>query len=108
VIAHQLESTIPTTAAVTERLQIIEERYGVSLKFWLSFEPNAAGVMGIRVLGTGSGELFDLLGPDDGVVSSVVSSGWAGSILPSLWYILNELERRFWQVESHRTTRPSL
>jgi hypothetical protein len=95
---NRLQGLRPTAKNCYDLLTLIEASYDCSLKFWLSIESPKEGLHEYWLYTSGSGDIFDRLGPTGGLAHSRVSEAWQGSIYPALWANLLDLESQFSKV----------
>lgn len=82
----------PTRQSCFAYMRELEDYYGISIKFWVSWLPNTANGPSLELHLTGSGQVFDELLPSKGRTLSRIIDGQNGSLYSPMWSTLVQLD----------------
>lgn len=102
------QQVVPTQFRCIAYLQWVEQAFDVSLKFWIQIDRPSGSYKPIALYCAGSGEIFDLLSPREGVVKSPILTADNGSVYPAMWACLTVLENALTTLGRPKVARPPL
>lgn len=82
----------PTSSTVGARVLLLEEKYSICIKFWLSLEQDRNDQHYFAVHVAGSGDIFDHLPGAAGQARARVVGAFPDPLPSALWECLNHLE----------------